>query len=446
MSDMKNGNISMKAILIPFLSLLIPLTSSPAFAQSEPELKLERVVIVSRHGVRAPTKATPLMQDVTPDTWPEWPVKLGWLTPRGGELVTYLGHYQRQRLVADGLLAKNGCPKPDQVAIIADVDERTRKTGEAFAAGLAPNCTITVHTQPDTSRPDPLFNPLKTGVCQLDKPNVTATILSRAGGSIAEFTEHRQTAFRELEQVLNFQQSNLCLKRDNQDESCTLTQALPSELKVSDDNVSLTGAASLASMLTEIFLLQQAQGMPEPGWGRITDSHQWNTLLSLHNAQFYLLQRTPEVARSRATPLLDLVLTALTPNNTQQQVYGVTLPTSLLFIAGHDTNLANLGGALELNWTLPGQPDNTPPGGELVFERWRRLSDNSQWIQVSLVFQTLQQMRDKTPLSLKTPPGKVALTLAECGERNAQGMCSLAGFTQIVNEARIPACTLHQDK
>lgn len=96
----------MKAILIPFLSLLIPLTPKFAFAQSEPELKLESVVIVSRHGVRAPTKATQLMQDVTPDAWPTWPVKLGWLTPRGGELIAYLGHYQRQRLVADGLLAR----------------------------------------------------------------------------------------------------------------------------------------------------------------------------------------------------------------------------------------------------------------------------------------------------------------------------------------------------
>ncbi|EFN5288654.1 histidine-type phosphatase, partial [Escherichia coli] len=98
----------MKAILIPFLSLLIPLTPQSAFAQSEPELKLESVVIVSRHGVRAPTKATQLMQDVTPDAWPTWPVKLGWLTPRGGELIAYLGHYQRQRLVADGLLTKKG--------------------------------------------------------------------------------------------------------------------------------------------------------------------------------------------------------------------------------------------------------------------------------------------------------------------------------------------------
>lgn len=74
------------------------------------------------------------------------PVKLGWLTPRGGELIAYLGHYQRQRLVADRLLAKEAA-RSRQVAIIADVDERTRKTGEAFAAGLAPDCAITVHTQ-----------------------------------------------------------------------------------------------------------------------------------------------------------------------------------------------------------------------------------------------------------------------------------------------------------
>lgn len=81
-----------------------------------------------------------------------------------------------------------------------------------------------------------------------------------------------------------------------------------------------------------------------------------------------------------------------------------------------------------------------------MFERWRRLSDNSQWIQVSLVFQTLQQMRDKTPLSLNTPPGEVKLTLAGCEERNAQGMCSLAGFTQIVNEVRQRALSIKTNK
>lgn len=59
------------------------------------------------------------------------------------------------------IAGEKGCPQSGQVAIIADVDERTRKTGEAFAAGLAPDCAITVHTCADTSSPDPLFNPLK---------------------------------------------------------------------------------------------------------------------------------------------------------------------------------------------------------------------------------------------------------------------------------------------
>ncbi|TMQ79057.1 histidine-type phosphatase, partial [Escherichia coli] len=83
-------------------------------------------------GVRATTKATPLMQDVTPDAWPTWPVKLGWLTPRGGELLAYLGPYQRHRLVSAGLLAKKRCPQPGPVAIIADLHDRIPKTGQAF--------------------------------------------------------------------------------------------------------------------------------------------------------------------------------------------------------------------------------------------------------------------------------------------------------------------------
>lgn len=88
-------------------------------------------------------------------------------------------------------------------------------------------------------------------------------------------------------------------------------------------------------------------------------------MLSLHNAQFDLLQRTPEVARSRATPLLDMIDTALLTKGTTENRYGIKLPVSLLFIAGHDTNLANLSGALDLNWSLPGQPDNTLLVGNL---------------------------------------------------------------------------------
>lgn len=431
----------MNILIIRLLLLILTFSSYSLRAEASGEMKLERVVIVSRHGVRAPTKFTPLMQEITPYQWPQWNVPLGWLTPRGGELVSELGQYQRLWLTSKGLLNNQTCPQPGQVAVITDTDQRTRKTGEAFLAGLAPKCKIQVHYQKDKEKTDSLFNPIKMGKCSFDTLKVEKAILERAGGNIELYTQRYQPSFRILENVLNFSQSEIC-KTTEKSKKCTLPEALPSELKVTPDNVSLPGSWSLSSMLTEIFLLQEAQGIPQVAWGRITGDKDWRDLLSLHNAQFDLLQRTPEVARSRATPLLDMIDTALLTNGTTESRYGMKLPVSLLFIAGHDTNLANLSGALDLNWSLPGQPDNTPPGGELVFERWKRTSDNTDWVQVSFVYQTLRDMRDIQPLSLEKPAGKVDLKLIACEEKNIQGMCSLKSFSKLIKEIRVPECAV----
>jgi len=410
-------------------------------AKEDARMKLERVVIVSRHGVRAPTKFTPQMREVTPFQWPQWDVPLGWLTPRGGQLISALGHYQRLRLADAGLLTDKTCPGVGRVAVIADTDQRTRKTGEAFLTGLAPECHIPVHYQQEKSKTDPLFNPIKTGKCAFNTAAVKAAILTKAGGSIEQYSQTYQSAFQTLEHVLNFPDSEKC-KTAGENHMCSFTNDIPTKLNIKPDNVSLPGAWGLSSTLTEIFLLQQAQGMKDVAWGRIAGDKAWQLLLSLHNAQFDLLQRTPEVARSRATPLLDLIRTALTTTGSDQNHYGITFPVSVLFIAGHDTNLANLSGALDLNWSLPSQPDNTPPGGELVFERWKRVSDDTAWVQVSFVYQTLQEMREMRAFSLDNPPGRVDLALKVCSEKNAQGMCSLDSFAKLIESVRVADCGL----
>jgi 4-phytase/acid phosphatase len=381
------------------------------------------------------------MKNVTPYQWPQWDVPLGWLTPRGGELVSELGQYQRLWFASKGLLNNQTCPPTGQVAVIADTDQRTRKTGEAFLAGLAPRCQIQVHYQKDDEKTDPLFNPVKMGKCSFDTLKVKKAILERAGGNIELYTMRYQPSFRTLETVLNFSQSEIC-KTTETSEKCTLPGTLPSELKVTPDSVSLPGAWSLSSTLTEIFLLQEAQGIPQVAWGRITRDKEWKELLSLHNAQFDLLQRTPAVASTRATPLLDLINTALVKNDQTELNYGIKLPVSLLFIAGHDTNLANISGALGLTWSLPGQPDNTPPGGELVFERWNRASDNTDWVKVSFVYQTLKSMRDMQHFSMKNPPGKVDVEIAACDEKNIQGMCSIKSFSRLIEDIRVPECAV----
>lgn len=56
------------------------------------ELKLERVVMLMRHGVRPPTRAPVTPPGTHAEPWPAWPVDFGELTPRGYDAVRLLGH------------------------------------------------------------------------------------------------------------------------------------------------------------------------------------------------------------------------------------------------------------------------------------------------------------------------------------------------------------------
>jgi 4-phytase/acid phosphatase len=77
-----------------------------------------------------------------------------------------------------------------------------------------------------------------------------------------------------------------------------------------------------------------------------------------------------------------------------------------LFLIGHDTNLTNMAGSLNLNWLLDGRRDDTPPGSTMVFELWRT------HVSTACVFftpQTLEQMRNTTPLTGDAKPPRVPL-------------------------------------
>lgn len=86
------------------------------------------------------------------------------------------------------------------------------------------------------------------------------------------------------------------------------------------------------------------------------------------------MSRTSYVAKHNGTPLLQTIVSAINSQTSARDLPELSADNKILFLAGHDTNIANIAGMLGMSWTLPGQPDNTPPGGALVFERW---SDNA---------------------------------------------------------------------
>ncbi|MFV8758885.1 histidine-type phosphatase, partial [Yersinia enterocolitica] len=197
-----------------------------------------------------------------------------------------------------------------------------------------------------------------------------------------------------------------------------------------------------SSTLGEIFLLQNSQAMPDVAWHRLSGEENWVSLLSLHNAQFDLMAKTPYIARHKGTPLLQQIDTALV---LQRDAQGQTLPlspqTKLLFLGGHDTNIANIAGMLGANWQLPQQPDNTPPGGGLVFELWQNPDNHQRYVAVKMFYQTMDQLRNAEKLDLKNNPAKIVpITIESCESEGDNKLCQLETFQKKVAQVIEPAC------
>ncbi|CNH37801.1 AppA family phytase/histidine-type acid phosphatase [Yersinia pekkanenii] len=437
--------VAKNSLRLSALALMLgSFTTNATLAVAPPSgYTLERVIILSRHGVRSPTKQTQLINDVTPDKWPQWPVPAGYLTPRGAQLVTLMGGFYGDYFRNQGLLPA-GCPADGAIYAQADVDQRTRLTGQAFLDGIAPGCGLTVHYQADLKKADPLFHPVEAGVCKLDSTQTHKAVEERLGAPLSELSQRYAKPFAQMGEVLNFAASPYCKSLQQQGKTCDFATFAANEIKVNKKGTkaSLSGPLALSSTLGEIFLLQNSQAMPDVAWHRLSGEENWVSLLSLHNVQFDLMAKTPYIARHKGTPLLQQINTALV---LQHGGRGQTLPlspqTKVLFLGGHDTNIANIAGMLGANWQLPQQPDNTPPGGGLVFELWQNPDNHQRYVAVKMFYQTMDQLRNAVKLDLKNNPASIVPVAIEgCENSGDNKLCQLDTFQKKVTQVIEPAC------
>lgn len=89
----------------------IVLLASNAQAQTVPEgYQLQQVLMMSRHNLRAPLANNgSVLEQSTPNKWPEWDVPGGQLTTKGGVLEVYMGHYMREWLAEQGMVKSGEC-------------------------------------------------------------------------------------------------------------------------------------------------------------------------------------------------------------------------------------------------------------------------------------------------------------------------------------------------
>src|SRR6185503_18373749 len=93
------------------------------------------------------------------------------------------------------------CERAGTVVAWADVDQRTRVSAQALLDGLYPRCQLTEQHQADLSRDDPLFHPVKAGVCKIDSGRAERAILDRIG-TLQSTIDMYSSQYTQLQNVL----------------------------------------------------------------------------------------------------------------------------------------------------------------------------------------------------------------------------------------------------
>ena len=387
--------------------------------------ELHYVVYLSRHGVRSPTGKSAQYSRYSAAAWPEWPVQPGYLTPHGFHLVELFGAYNRAELAREGLLSPKGCSDAAKITVYADSDQRTRESGKALAQGMMPGCDLAVRALPEDTN-DPLFHPLGDRSAPRDLSLAKAALAGRIGGDPTNLTRAYHLQLEALDHILA-----TCGSPTAASPQRTSLFNIPATLSQGsgDHLVDLKGPINTASTLAENLVLEYTEGMDKEkvGWGCVGRS-ELDSLMMLHTVATDFTQRTPDIARAQASGLLEHIGLSIQQAVLQKPISGALgKPTDLaLFLIGHDTNIENVAGMLDLTWIIDDRRDDTPPGGALVFEVWRNHSNGSYSVRTYFTAQTLDQMRDSVTLGETQAPAKVPVFVPGCSGGDMS--CDLHSF------------------
>jgi 4-phytase/acid phosphatase len=405
-----------------FVLILLLFAASVCTAQI-----LQKVVIVTRHGVRSPTWKPEKLNQYSSEKWADFGVAPGELTAHGRKLMRQMGVYYGE-IFAD-LLSDKGCGNAKKVYFWADTDQRTLETGRALAAGILPGCEIKINSK-EAGASDALFNAVEAGIA---KPNANlslAAVRGRIGGKMNVLLEVYRPQFDLLNRILN---------PNGKAAKSILADAV--ELNREKGNIAMSGALSHASTLSENLMLEYANGMSgeQFGWGRLSAAD-LRQIMILHTAYSELMRRTPYLAQARGSNLLNRVLLTLEQSVKNKPTSGALglSDSKIVFIVGHDTNISNLSGLLNLSWVLESyQPNDAPPGGALIFSLWKS-TDGEFSVRVQFVTQKLEQMHKAVAPNKENPPLKANLFVPGCSAADENFSCRWSDFQRVVGNSVNP--------
>jgi 4-phytase/acid phosphatase len=401
---------------------------------------LKFALVLSRHGVRTPTNTPEDLQDYAPQPWPRWDAPAAYLTPRGNTLMRLLGVYYRQYLSRAGLLRASGCADLDKFYFWSDTTGRDIESAWALGHAMLPDCNVTIHRLAE-GRADPIFAPRIAGVGTFDVAKARTALLQVIGDSPEAVLERYRGDLEAIEQLLfGCAPSPSCPPASRDVRKRIIKQE---SLLVAENGAASSPAIAAAHAVAEAVLLEYLNGVPEQdiAWGRFNNARMrallkfetryWNTIV------------TPYASRAGASNLLARILRSLDQANS-----GAAVPGALgkpgdkaLFLVGHDSDIKRIAVMLGLSWTLENgsEPNEVLPGASLIFELWRDGATGTPIVRTYLQSQTYAQIRRMTPLSLRTPPVRLALTIPGCASAAKGAPCEWGRFKTALESGIDPA-------
>ena len=441
-----HGNTNLQhtpGVIMKKTLLLTALAAACVAAQAEnttlaPEgYTLEKVTILSRHGIRAPLVGYgSALAEATPHTWTPWKTEGGHLTPRGGELETRLAHYMDEWFDAVGLIKKDSCPTTDQLLVYANSLPRTIDTGKNFVKGAFPDCDITVHNLEEVGKMDNTFNPIvRSPVDDAFVAKAEKSIDDMLGeGGFAKLNERLAKNYQILETVLDYDHS-----ATEKEKQCDL-EKMPNSLTFAQNKEPGTkGPLRNGTGAADSFILQYYEGYPanEVAWGKIETPEQWQAIVDLKNIYTDVLFTAPVLAKEAASPLLAFIQNSFADHGYQHPLIKDAQKAKFTLLVGHDSNVASLLALLQTApYQLPEQYEKTPISGKVLFEQWRD-KDGKALLKIEYIYQTTPQLREDSELSLKNPPQHVTLKLEGC-PTDANGFCPMDDFNRVADAALKP--------
>ncbi|MEQ9941020.1 histidine-type phosphatase [Pectobacterium aroidearum] len=397
------------------LITMIIVSAFSAQAQAQDRYQLEKVVEVSRHGVRPPTESnTTTLESGTAREWPQWVTRDGELTGHGYAATVLKGRYEGEYYRQQHLFA-SGCPTEQQIYVLASPLQRTRATAQAYMDGMFPGCGVATHAVEDEKH-DPLFHGDKMGIGKLDPERAKAEVLKAMGGDLNIAYQHLQPSIEQLKQIV-------C----KADKPCPVFDKPWAVKQDKDGSISISGLNTLANM-SEVFLLEYTENLPQAqvAFGHVRNTQDLTPLMAPMTAKYDFTNDVPYIAQRGGSLLMQQIAQALAQGTQEAQdtTQGEPPAAPYLLYVAHDTNIAYLRTLLPFHWQLPGDTaDNIPPAGSLVFERWRDTTTQQRFLRVYFQAQSLDQIRSLTPLSDRQPLLKEELTSQSCQQTEKGTLC-----------------------